>query len=511
MNAHALTRPGPVQLSAAAAATGTDLPKGRARALPAFLIAALVVGAFTAFAPGIFNDGDTWMHIAAGDAMLRSGAVLHADPFSYTFLGKPWQAHEWLSEVLMAAAWRLGGWAGVALLFAAAAGALAGLLTRHVGRWLSGVPLAAVVVLALGCLAPALLARPHLLALPLMEMWTAELVMARANRRGPSWIRLAPLMVVWANLHGSFVFGLGLLGAFGLESAWRNRREGFRALLPWAWFCPLMLTAAVVSPHGLANLTFPLRLTSMTTLAGIGEWGPVDFDRNPYFEAALLGLVLVLGWRGVRAPVFSLLVVLIIAHLALHHARHVQLFAIVAPLLLAESLGATFSGGARAPQRWAPWPIAAAVALSALIAAGRIAAASGPPDSASAPAAALAHVPADLRARPVFNAYRFGGFLIFSGVRPYIDSRAEVYGDAFRNRFLILQGGDACAFAAEAAGRVFAWTILEPTSPLIPMLDRSPDWRRLYADDRAVVHVHRGNRWKGSPSGCGRRYRGASE
>jgi hypothetical protein len=469
--------------------------------LPPFLIAAVLVGAFTAFAPGIFNDGDTWMHIAAGDLMLRSGAVVHTDPFSYTFLGKPWQAHEWLSEVLMALAWRLAGWTGVALLFATAAGAMAGLLTRHVGRWLGGVPLAVVVVLSLGCLAPALLARPHLLALPLLEMWTAELVMARADGRPPSWIRLAPIMVAWANIHGSFVFGLGLLGAFGLESAWRNRSEGVRALLPWAWPVPLMLVATVVSPHGLANLTFPLRLTSMTTLAGIGEWAPLDFDRNPFFEVALLGLVLVLGWRGVRVPVFSLLLVLLVAHLTLHHARHVQLFAIVAPLLLAEPLGAVFKGKTATPGRGGPWPIAAAAALAAVVAVGRIAVASGSPDSASAPSVALAHVPPSLKERPVFNAYRFGGFLIFSGVRPYIDSRAEVYGDAFRNRFLALQGGDACAFAAEAAKRGFAWTILEPASPLIPALDRSPDWRRLYADSHAIVHVHQGGAWT-RPPGC---------
>jgi hypothetical protein len=469
-----------------------------------FVLAAILLGAFTAFAPGIFNDGDTWMHVAAGETMLRSGAVLHTDPFSYTFLGKPWQAHEWLSEALMAAAWRLAGWAGVALLFATAAGALAGLLTRHVGRWLGGVPLAVVVVLSLGCLAPALLARPHLLALPLLEMWTAELVIARAEARPPSWVRLAPIMVAWANLHGSFVFGLGLLGAFGLESAWRNRREGLRALLPWAWLGPLMLAATAVSPHGLANLTFPLRLTSMTTLSGIGEWAPLNFDHNPYFEVALLGLVFVLGWRGVRVPIFSLLLVLLVGHLTLHHARHVQLFAIVAPLLLAQPLGAAFCGEARPPGRWGRWSMATAIVLMAVVAGVRIAVASGPPESASAPVAALARVPPNLRGRPVFNAYRFGGFLIFNGVRPYIDSRAEVYGDTFRDHFLMLQRGDPCAFAAEAASRGFAWTILEPASPLIQVLDHSPDWRRLYSDDQAVVHVHRGGFWGRPPSYCGR-------
>jgi hypothetical protein len=32
------------------------------------------------------------------------------------------------------------------------------------------------------------------------------------------------------------------------------------------------------------------------------------------------------------------------------------------------------------------------------------------------------------------------------------------------------------------------WTILQPGSPLIAVLDRDPQWRRIYADEWAVVH-----------------------
>src|SRR5262245_28551789 len=46
----------------------------------------------------IFNDGDTFWHLATGEWILRHGAVPTKDPFSYTFAGGPWQAHEWLAE-----------------------------------------------------------------------------------------------------------------------------------------------------------------------------------------------------------------------------------------------------------------------------------------------------------------------------------------------------------------------------------------------------------------------------
>ncbi len=481
------------------AGVATGSPSGFVLSAP--MVAALASAAVVALSPKIFNDGDTWMHIAAGDLMLRLGRALHADPFSYTFLGKPWQTHEWLAEVVMALAYRAGGWPGESLLFAVAAGATAGLLARHVGRWLSGAPLAVVLCLGLTCLAPSMLARPHVLALPCLEMWTAELVMARHGHRAPRWLRLAAIMAVWANLHGSFIFGLGLLAAFGLEAAWRDRRDGVRALLPWAWLGPLLVAVAMVSPHGLDNLLFPARLGRMTTLGGIDEWAPVDFDRNPAFEASLLAMIFVLGWKGVRVPVFALLLLLALAHLGLRHARHVQLFAILAPLLLAEPLGAALGGSTGSPVR-KPWSATVAVVLAGGLAVARIALGYGPGENGSAPAAALAHVPPGLRSRPVFNAYRFGGFLIFNGVKPYIDSRAEVYGDTFRTAFLALQGGDSCAFASEAARRGFAWTILDPESPLLPVLDHASGWRRLYADRYAVVHVHDGDVWDRPASTC---------
>ena len=85
------------------------------------LLLALAVLALAAFSAAALNDGDTWSHVATGQWILQHGAVPRADPFSYTFAGAPWTAHEWLSEVLFALAFRAAGWSGVALLTGAAA------------------------------------------------------------------------------------------------------------------------------------------------------------------------------------------------------------------------------------------------------------------------------------------------------------------------------------------------------------------------------------------------------
>jgi hypothetical protein len=37
----------------------------------------------------------------------------------------------------------------------------------------------------------------------------------------------------------------------------------------------------------------------------------------------------------------------------------------------------------------------------------------------------------------------------------------------------------------------FGATLLEPNTPAVAMLDRLPDWQRVYSDDVAVVHKRR--------------------
>ncbi|MFX5237385.1 hypothetical protein ABTC85_20425, partial [Acinetobacter baumannii] len=61
------------------------------------------------------------------------------------------------------------------------------------------------------------LARPHILALPVMVAWAGLLMTAADRRIAPSWWWL-PLMALWANLHGGFVLGLALIGPMALEA-----------------------------------------------------------------------------------------------------------------------------------------------------------------------------------------------------------------------------------------------------------------------------------------------------
>jgi hypothetical protein len=467
------------------------VPATKATALPAPspapALAALCAGVLAAFAPQIFSDGDTFTHVAAGLRMLDAHALLQVDPFSATFAGRPWHTHEWLSEIVMAMAWRAGGFSGVALLIALAAAATAGLLTRHVGRWMGGPALAAVLALGLASLAPTVLARPHLLALPFLEMWAAELIIARSEGRMPSWRRLLPIALVWSNLHGSFLFGLALLGAFGLEDLIVRRGEP-RAALGWAGLGLAAAAAACISPHGIDNLLFPLRLLDMRTLKGIGEWSPMVPARQAPFVVALFAGVLALVRTRARVELTPLLLLLLLVWLAFAQVRQLLLFGVLAPLLIAEPLGLALRPPA-VPPAWGRAAVLAALPLALAAAALRLAEPVRLLDGPAVPIAALAHVPASIRSEPVFDAARYGGFLILKGVRPYIDSRAELYGDAFRADYLRMASGDACRLGRELQARRIGWTLLEPGSTMAAVLDAAAGWRRLYADRFAVVHV----------------------
>ena len=105
--------------------------------------------------------------------------------------------------MILALAYRWAGWTGVMILTAAAAGCTIGCVAFYVRRRGRLDIAVMLVLLAISCGGPSLLSRPHLIALPLVALWTIGLVSARARGVAPSFV-LLPVMTVWANLHGGF-------------------------------------------------------------------------------------------------------------------------------------------------------------------------------------------------------------------------------------------------------------------------------------------------------------------
>ncbi|MEO8301520.1 MAG: hypothetical protein ABI608_06995 [Rhizomicrobium sp.] len=451
-------------------------------ALTFALAAALAGFALAAFSPGLLNDGDTYWHIRAGEWMLAHRSVLRADIFSYTAAGQDWHTQEWLAEILMALSWR-AGWPGVHLMFAACAGVTAGVVAFFTRKRMDFVPALLTVVLGLACITGSLLARPHMLALPLLAIWTAGLATAREQNRAPSWWLVA-VIPLWANLHGSFAFGLALAGALAVEAVAQQRQK---AALGWGLFLLAATASAMLTPFGFHSLLFPFQLSAMQGLGHIGEWRPSDFSRITPFAIALLAALFVLGRGQVKVPPLRLLLLLGLTWLALAHARHQMLLGVCAPILLADALGRAWPAKSEdQPPRFAAMAGLALMALAAV----RLAVPVARGDDPMSPVSALAHVPRFVREMPVLNDYSFGGYLIWNGVKPFIDSRADLYGDLYLENYAAIVSPDKDALAATLAFHHARWTIFAAQAPVVKLLDATPGWRRFYTDKLAVVHVH---------------------
>jgi hypothetical protein len=459
---------------------------------PAVVLAGCLVFALVLFLPPILNDADTLWQIRTGGWILDHAAIPATDPFSFTAGNRPWFAHEWLAETLLALAFRAGGMQGVMVLVAGVAGLTAALLLHYLRRFLPGVYALTALVVALSNAAPSLLARPHLLAWPCLVLWCGGLVTARANRTAPR-LALLPVMLLWVNLHGSFMLGLLLPVAFMIEALLDPGAERRRVLTSWGSFILAAWATALLNPDFVAGVLFPIRLVGMKSLAWISEWEPTDFSRLQPLEIMIL-VGLALGYSGkVRLPPMRLLMLLGLIHGALSHTRNEQLLGIVGALILAEPLGEWLARG-RAESLGIAWRRLAAgagvVALTAL--AVRIAVPLGPECSGAAFAAMLDRVPMSLRTQPVLNDYNLGGKLIFNDVRPFIDGRTDLYGDAFFSRYRRIVTLDRTELERALSEYRIAWAVFPSGAPIVRMLEREPGWRLVAEGDGVVIQAREG-------------------
>ena len=445
------------------------------------LIGVLLIPAALGSSGTIFNDGDVSWHIATGQWILGHRAIPHVDPFSFTWAGKPWVPIEWLAEVIMAAAYGLAGYSGIAAL------ATAALIVLHAAIYLNAVrfirPWAALGLIMLVdiVLIPMMLARPHLLAWALLASWTWLMLRAREQDRAPP-LAAALLMLIWANLHGSFAIGLVIAAAFGLE-ALLSSPDRAAALRGWGLFGVACLAAVFVNANGLEGVLHPLRIANLEMLPLIDEWKPSSPGVTPFFFAVLAAALLsIWRYRPRLHPVrWALLAFLLV--MAVLQVRHQAVLAIVSAMLLP-------TGFARTSEQSKSGTLFLFACAGAALVIVRAVLPIALPNNEANPWQLIAAVPPQLRSQPVLNGYAMGGPLILSGIRPYVDGRGDMYGDELVVDYKRITDGDGAALQ-EAVGRWnIRWAILpQRYGKLLALLDRSPGWRRIHEDSTGVIYV----------------------
>jgi hypothetical protein len=390
----------------------------------------------TIFLVGTFSgeifDPDFWWHLKSGQYILQQHRLPLPDPFSYTTTGaKPGYpgeeqtrqfnlTHEWLAQAGMYLVYAVGGFPALvllrALMVAGACFLTGALAARRSGSswWGIAAALAAATVATMFATD-----RPTLISFLLVMVFLAIWEWRR-------YMWLLPLLaIIWANCHGGFFLAWIICGAYCVEALIRRTADARRLLL----LSVLTFLASGVNPNGFGIVATLLRYNRESYLTSSNlEWRHADLWGMPYGYDILLYLcvpVLAMAWRRVRPADWILFVFFAAASLTAF--RNEIYFALFAPILIAG---------------YFPWkmrlPVAAQYTATAALGIAVVwGVARGDFFQLRAgewryPAGAVAFLQSHRITTPVFNTHFLGGYLIWKGIRVFIDGRAlseEVYKD----------------------------------------------------------------------------------
>lgn len=470
------------------------IPLSPRRIAQCALFASCVLAFLMLLGDRLLQDGDTFWHIVVGERMLDRLAMPRVDEFSHSAAGAPWIAKEWLAQLLLALAWRAGGWGGVVLLagasFAAACGLLFAFLLRRVKPTLALV----LVLLVLPLAAGQVLARPQIFYFPMLVLWLGGLIAAAERGAPPPW-RLVLVMVLWTNLHPSFPVGFVLAALLAAEAVLgATPADRIRLALRWLVFGLVALAATGLTPYGYAPLLLAIETYGANqTLQFINEWQPLQPEPGLLLPILCLALALLPLLRAGPGP--RLAPVALTAWLMVRHARFSGLFAIVAAMAAAGPLGARLPayGPVREEGARAAWPLRTALgAVLALAVLLPVLLRPAPPPGI-APAAALEAAQREGAAGPGFHAFEFGGFLIWRGVPTFIDGRTDqlFLGDFVPALLAAEQDASDAPFLALLDRHRAGWALVLTESAAARKLDRAPGWRRVHRDEVASAYLRR--------------------
>jgi hypothetical protein len=281
---------------------------------------------------------DSWLTLSVGREIVQHG-LPHHDHLTVLAAGRNWTDQQWGAQVLFYGAHELGGLPLVVLINAVTvvgAFALAAAAARNLGAGPASV---------LAVFFPVILAEPgawtvraQVIALPLYVglLWLLAAQARRPSRR----VYLAfPLLLVWANLHGSVALGAMLTMLFGALEVVRRRGLSLRQIVLIV-VIPLLVLATPYGPVATARYYHLLLIDPPFKPNQVTEWtwSNPDWDTLVFYVLAALALVIVV--RGHRRLTLFDLATLVLAFAgAVQAIRGIAWFAMACQVLLPVALG----------------------------------------------------------------------------------------------------------------------------------------------------------------------------
>jgi hypothetical protein len=465
------------------------------------------------------RDFDYWWHLKTGELILSSGAVPMADTYTYTVPGARYLDVHWLFQVLVYRLHGAGGHAAVVVAVFAVIAAAVGFAAAAAAVHRKDRPALLVLCVALGLLAASdrIMPRPEIATILLL--CTLVYLLERWLERGGRSIWLVPpLFLLWANVHGLFAVGLGVIGLAlageALEAVLPGGRRFERGrAVRLAAVLALSVAACLVNPNGLDLFNYPLEQLRMIGTPDQRNRGATSMELLPLTYWPVLRPQVVLGFlalvalaavglvaegRGRRSR--HVLYVAVFGALGVLAQRNTALFLAVGPLVATRGLGAWLDRHplpAAVQKAGAGALVAGLALLAADVWRGEFHLRIG--DSRSPgfgvveplyPIGAAEWIAEHRPSGPIFHNMADGAYLIWRLAPDYpvmADGRLEVFGAKLRE----LDGTTPDVFRRLDARYHFGLALLAyglfDYPELMDALAKDPEWRLVFADEASVL------------------------
>jgi hypothetical protein len=470
---------------------------------------------------------DVWWHLEAGEIIVETGAIPTSDPFSFTSEGKPWIAHEWLSEVIFYSLYSLGSFA-LLILMKALIVALSMFLIYKIMLKESHNPFISLILTPIITANISLIwtVRPHIFSLIFFAVYLFILLDFQKKPTRRIWV-LTPLIIIWANLHGGFILGLLLvftfLASFVVNAFFRKTKDSeLQKAQAKTLFKVLILSTLVVlfNPNTLELLIYPLQYVgSNIHTSFIAEWKAPLIGAMPLLETLLGLIIFALAFSKKRKRSSDLLLISVFGFLAIDAYRSVPLFAFAAAPFLARQLPDAISSFAEAIsknrkalsslrviiqgyiQSRSPWLIGRekknryhTIAIIAVLIISFMFLQTDAEDNVrwtKYPTNASDYLSENNLSGNIFSLYRWGGYLIWNqhpNSKVFIDGRADVHGAQVLEDYAIIKSaGEDWGSKIEEYGVEFV--LLDKESPLVYRLENNETWSLLLKDDTSILFM----------------------
>ena len=310
--------------SAATTRTTTLLDRG---------ITALIYAALFVYFLYPYSDFDWGWHYRYGEYFFTHHQVLRHDIFSWTMPGYEWVNHSWLYDLVLYVLYTKTGFIGLSV-----AGALLGLVTFHLCIYRARLAFWQTAVLAMffAALTKDIMLqgiRTQVVGLLLLAILGDLLVRQRDGRNWP-YLVLPVLFCLWANLHGSFLLGLVVVGAFLGWEAISTRLRGAPIPRRWFYFAGSLVAsfaATLINPFTYGVYLEARRHFSNPHLTYVVEWMPPNFSE--LVGLIFLAYTLVVAYGGVARRRLDDVPQLLIAagtfYMGVTSRRHVAVFVVL--------------------------------------------------------------------------------------------------------------------------------------------------------------------------------------